>query len=164
MFRIAFRILITAWFSRKLLVVLALLTGLFSAPMPDQVEWIAVLGGGGGQRLEKAVELQERYPGASILVVGSGPEVQYANRVLAELGAADAHLLVVEPATTRSCVAALRGLRSDRGILVTHGAHAPRVQMCWLLQGISSVPPVVSASDEGVAGEWIKTLGYLVRY
>jgi uncharacterized SAM-binding protein YcdF (DUF218 family) len=163
MFPTGLRILLTTWISRKFLVLLALGTGLLSVN-PERVEWIAVLGGGGGCRLEKAVELQRQHPGAVLLVVGSGPEVECANGLLAKLGAADPHLLVVEPATTRSCVAALRGLRPDQGILVTHGAHAPRVRLTWLLEGISSVPKIVSASDESVEGELLKTLGYLIRY
>lgn len=164
MLRTGWNILLSTWLLRRVLVLGMLVSGLFTVPSHQRVEWIAVLGGGGGARLEKAVALQSEHPGATILVVGSGPELAFANQTLARLGAADPHLLVVEPGTTRACVAALKPLSPAHGLIVTHRAHAPRVRLTWLLEGLSSVPRVVSASDEPVPHEWLKAVGYLLRY
>jgi hypothetical protein len=98
-----------------------------------------------------------------LLVVGSEAETEFASSLLTQRGAA-AHLIIVEPATTRACVAALRRLDPRKGVLVTHREHVPRVRLSWFLEGFSPTPMVVSASEAEVSGEYLKTLWYLLRY
>ncbi len=161
------RLCLLLWLLRRAALVLALGTGVLEQGVPVAPVWIGVLGGGGADRFERALALQERHPEAVLAIAGTRMELVFAARLLGARAPGRIRYLEVEPGTTRGCIHALRGLSAETGILVTDESHAPRVRLAWLLAGIGRIPAIVagagSAGPDPAREVW-KSLGYLVLY